>query len=128
MQWPACQTGYELAEARFRQWNRLGARLLTAVNVEALTAQLEAGAPDAAIVLLDLNTPGLNPGELVSRLKMSANPPRAIVAFGPHVQEAKLAAAKAAGCDLVLSRGQFDAQFNSIIEQLFVLSNQAGEH
>jgi hypothetical protein len=33
-----------------------------------------------------------------------------IIAFGSHVHEARLACAEQAGCDLVLSRGQFSAR------------------
>jgi hypothetical protein len=67
------------------------------------------------VALLDLNSPGVNPVVVVPQLKALANPPKAIIAFGPHVHEAKLADAKAAGCDLVLTRGQFDAQMDKLI-------------
>jgi hypothetical protein len=43
------------------------------------------------------------------------NPPRKIVAFGPHVHEAKLAAARSAGCDEVISRGRFHAELIEIV-------------
>lgn len=38
------------------------------------------------------------------------------IAFGPHVQEAKLAAAVAAGCSPVLSRGKFTAKLPELLE------------
>lgn len=37
------------------------------------------------------------------------------VAFGPHVQEQRLQAARDAGCQQVLSRGQLDSQIDRLI-------------
>jgi DNA-binding response OmpR family regulator len=77
---------------------------------------LESAAADSpGIVILDLNTSGFEPGDLVGQLRALPEPPRAIIAFGPHVHEARLAAATAAGCDAVLSRGQFYAQAAEIL-------------
>jgi len=39
-----------------------------------------------------------------------------VVAFGPHVHEERLAAAREAGCDEVLSRGEFFARVNAIVQ------------
>ncbi|MBX3444102.1 MAG: hypothetical protein KF774_16985 [Planctomyces sp.] len=60
---------------------------------------------DSAViaVLLDLETRGVDPAALLASLPASR--PR-VVAFGPHVQTQRLEAARAAGCDAVLSRGQ----------------------
>lgn len=66
-----------------------------------------------AVVILDLNTPLLDCRELVPQLKALASAP--IVAFGPHVHEARLAAAQEAGCDRVLARGQFYAQVEQLL-------------
>ena len=46
------------------------------------------------VILLDLGTSGLDPVHLVPQLRKLTPPPRAIVAFGPHVHEAKLAATR----------------------------------
>lgn len=62
------------------------------------------------LVLLDLNSPGVDPGELVPELRALQPPPDVIVAFGPHVHELKLNAARDAECDEVLTRGQFHNQ------------------
>lgn len=81
-------------------------------NVDA--AVLACAAQPVALVMVDLTTAGLDVTALVERLKgRSENVP--IVAYGPHVHEAMLDAAKAAGCDRVLSRGQFLAQADAII-------------
>jgi CheY-like chemotaxis protein len=70
---------------------------------------------NARLVVLDLSAPGLNVESLVPALRaVGAEPPR-IVAFGPHVHEARLAAARDAGCDEVMSRGRFHADINAVI-------------
>ena len=56
------------------------------------------------LVLLDLNSPGVDPVELVPKLRSLHPSPAAIVAFGPHVHESKLNAARDAECDEVLTR------------------------
>ncbi len=66
------------------------------------------------LVLIDLATPGLNITELVPHIRAAAKSAR-LLAYGPHVHEAKLAAAQAAGCDEVLTRGQFDRQMEAIL-------------
>ena len=52
---------------------------------------------------------------LVARLPIAGA--TRLVAFGPHVHKAKLAAAAAAGFGLVLSRGQFYAQMDELLKQ-----------
>jgi CheY-like chemotaxis protein len=103
---------------------RLGARMETAATPDALMAKL-AGEPSPPwVVLLDLNSPGIDPAAIVPRLMELPAPPQSIIAFGPHVHEEKLAAAQAAGCNLVLTRGQFDAQMQSLLTQILQTSGQ----
>ena len=66
------------------------------------------------LVLLDLNSPGIHPAELVPQIR-SLQPSAVIIAFGPHVHEVKLSAARAAGCDEVLTRGQFHRTLGQIL-------------
>jgi DNA-binding NarL/FixJ family response regulator len=94
---------------------RAGAVLAVAGGADRLIA-LAAEHP-AALVALDLNAPGADPAALVPRLRALPQPPRAILAFGPHVHEARLAAAQAAGCDQVLSRGAFYPQAEEIVRR-----------
>jgi CheY-like chemotaxis protein len=96
---------------------RLGTQQITAATVESLTAKLES-ISGPVVALLDLNSPTIDPSAVVAGLKSLPNPPRSIVAFGPHVHEAKLAAATAAGCDLVLTRGQFSSQIDELLSSL----------
>lgn len=86
---------------------RAGAELAVAMSVAALLEKAAALKPET--VILDLTAPGLIPAEVVRQLKALPSAPR-VIAFGPHVHEDKLAAAAEAGCDAVLSRGQFHAQ------------------
>ena len=65
---------------------RLGATLQTAATPEILLERLvtaEAG----AVVVLDLTTRGFDPRQWVSQFRQAANPPKVILAYGPHVQE-----------------------------------------
>lgn len=87
--------------------------LTLASNIEAVLNHCNE--PGVDLVLLDLTTPGLDPEAIVPRLRSAPCPPGAIVAFGPHVQEGWLAAATAAGCDEVLTRGQFHAQAAALL-------------
>jgi DNA-binding NarL/FixJ family response regulator len=91
---------------------RAGCPLKTAASDAALlTLAAEDG---VSLVILDLSTAGVDPATLVPRLRLLAGRP-AILAFGPHVHEARLQAAAEAGCDRVISRGQFHAQAEEIL-------------
>src|SRR4051812_24413449 len=70
----------------------------------------------AELVVLDLEHPGLQVAELVSALQANRADGLQIVAFGPHVHEARLQAAAAAGCDCVLARGAFYAQLDAVLQ------------
>ena len=96
---------------------RIGARMETVASGPALLSKVKAAESGQTVVLFDLSTPEIDAVETIAALKALSPPPRAIIAFGPHVHEAKLAAAQAAGCDLVLSRGQFGARASAILEQ-----------
>jgi len=67
------------------------------------------------LVLVDLSTQGLDLRALIRRLRAVSSRAISIVAYGPHVQEANLAAAREAGCDEVLARGQIDLQIEAML-------------
>jgi CheY-like chemotaxis protein len=67
------------------------------------------------LVLVDLETPGLQIGELVAACAEDQRP--TIIAYGPHVHEQRLEAARLAGCDQVLARGKFDATLPQLLQQ-----------
>jgi DNA-binding NarL/FixJ family response regulator len=93
---------------------RRGCSLEVVSTSEALVASAERDGTRLAIV--DLGLAGLDVTEVVGRLKALAAPP-AVVAFGPHVHLARLQAASAAGCDEVVSRGEFNASVERLLER-----------
>ena len=91
--------------------SRQGVQLVTVGEADkALEACQQA---EFARVLLDLTLPDIDPAALVPQLRSVSHPPREIVAYAPHVHEARLAAAQQAGCDRVLTRGQFNSQLDT---------------
>jgi len=87
--------------------------------VSSVTALVERAAQvQPRVVIIDLALGGLDIAEVVSQLRCAVPTPLAIVAFGQHVHEERLAAAAAAGCDHVLSRGQFHAQAGRLLASL----------
>ena len=92
-----------------------GAQFRMFANLDAAT-ECCATQP-VALVIVDLATAGLDVAAVVERLKSESERSPTIVAFGPHVHVASLEAAKDAGCDEVLSRGQFMSQLDTIFER-----------
>jgi CheY-like chemotaxis protein len=93
---------------------RVGARSAMALDVDSLVRRLqEAAGP--ALVLVNLETRGLEIAPLMARIAALETRPLAVIAFGPHVHEAKLQAARDAGCDKVLTKGGFHAQAAELI-------------
>jgi len=94
---------------------RAGCRLAVAASGGDLVARLTA-AP-ARLVAIDLTTTRIDLAPLIAELRALAEPPAAVLAFGPHVHEERLQSARDAGCDAVLSRGQFHATADAIFGQ-----------
>jgi len=64
-------------------------------------------------VVLDLSTRSGLTSEIVGQCADRC-PDARLIAYGPHVQTAKLAAAKEAGIPTVLTRGQFDSKLSTL--------------
>lgn len=92
---------------------RTGIELLTAGSAENALDRVEPTGSN--LVLVDLATIGGDPREIVERLRGTGEG-AAVVAFGPHVHKERLDAARAAGCDRVLTRGQFFAEVDAVLE------------
>ncbi len=71
-------------------------------------------AADCRLALIDLSLDRLNLRAAVAAIKAGA-PAAQVIAYGPHVDEAALADAKEAGCDQVLTRGQFNKQYAELL-------------
>lgn len=95
---------------------RIAVDLQTAFAVAAVEGKLAACPPD--LVILDLSTSNLNVDEFVPDLRGRIGPEVPIIAFGPHVRSAELAAAREAGCNLVISRGEFHARVDQYLRQV----------
>jgi DNA-binding response OmpR family regulator len=80
---------------------------------------------DYGLVIVDLSTPGLEVARVVPELRAQLPASTPIVAFAPHVHTAKLAAAREAGCDQVLSRGQFDREVVALIQRSLASGDDA---
>ncbi|MDZ4780441.1 MAG: histidine kinase [Planctomycetia bacterium] len=93
---------------------QVGATCVTALDANSLLRRLEEIATPA-VVVVNLETRGLDIATLMPRLAELSSAPRSVVAFGPHVHEDRLQAARNAGCTEVLSRGKFHAQAVEIL-------------
>jgi DNA-binding NarL/FixJ family response regulator len=102
---------------------RMGAALTQVGTTGELRSATESG--QAAVVIVDLSMPSVMPNTIVEACDSSRGGRPTIVAFGPHVHESLLAAARAAGCDQVISRGQFFAQLEAILRG--ATADQSGE-
>ena len=94
---------------------KLAVTVQNAASVEDAVRQAQAG--QFRLCLVDLDLPGLDLAVLVDSMRAGAAPPPAIVAYGPHVHAAKLDTARQAGCDEVLTRGQFNKHVDSILQK-----------
>jgi len=81
-------------------------------NVASLPEKITA---DCGLVLVDLALDALNLPAVVKAAKTAA-PQAKVVAFGAHVDRAALADASEAGCDLVLTRNQFNQQYGDLLK------------
>ena len=75
------------------------------------------GTNPAQAMLVDLEHRDANPVE-IAKLTADFEPRPTVIAYGPHVKESLLAAARDQGLDQVLSRGQFDQQIGPILKSL----------
>jgi CheY-like chemotaxis protein len=83
----------------------LGYTFKTARSTAALRQLLETDRP--VCLILDLANPDLLIADFMSGVRHLDEPTPRVVAYGSHVDTATLKAARAAGCDTVLTRSQF---------------------
>ncbi len=68
------------------------------------------------LLIIDLGKFAPQAPELIEELKPRF-PEMEVIAYGPHVDAATLEAARSAGCDQVLSQGQFNQLAGQILQQ-----------
>ena len=93
---------------------QLGLQMGIVPVVSGLANRLTA---DCRLVLIDLGLPNLDLASVLAQVKAVA-PEAKTVAFGPHVDELLLSNAVAAGCTMVLTKGQFNQGFGQILQQV----------
>jgi len=92
---------------------------LTMVTVHDPQAAVDAASEDdCRLIIVDLRMPNLDVRALVKSIRDCRESHLPIVACAPHVHEAKLAAAREAGCDAVITRGQLDRELEAIARRL----------
>ena len=108
----------------------LGSRIRGAVSASGASLSVVSSGQTAlsrlmedqyALILVDLETPGIDLVEIVRTADSVI--PTSTVAYGPHVKERLLTAAKDAGCTEVLSRGKFDATIGEILSRYLAVSD-----
>jgi CheY-like chemotaxis protein len=72
---------------------------------------------DTALIVIDLRLPGLAIADFMPRARAAA-PKVKVIAFGPHVHTQSLAAASEAGCDEVITRGEFERRIDGLMAAL----------
>lgn len=66
------------------------------------------------LIFVDLAAAGCDI-ESICQAAATIDPQPPVVAYASHVMESRLAEARDAGCDEVLSRGQFDRSFSQLV-------------
>jgi hypothetical protein len=98
-------------------------------EIEAVSDRAEAerrlGTGRPLVVLVDLTSGAVASAAALDRYRALA-PETCFVAFGPHVDAGALAAAKAAGCDLVLARSKFAGSLPELLRECFDRPDQPG--
>jgi DNA-binding response OmpR family regulator len=105
-----------LASAAQGAANRRRAALVVAPD--AATAIAASADSDSRLMVVDLRSRALDLEALVKALRGAAATQVHIMACGPHVHEATLARAAAAGCDEVVTRGEFERRLDATLARL----------
>jgi CheY-like chemotaxis protein len=90
----------------------LGTSVQLVADPAALPDKLTA---DCRLALIDLSLERLNLPAAVNAIRTGA-PAAKVIAYGAHVEQGALADAADAGCDQVLTRGQFNQQYAELLK------------
>ena len=95
----------------------LGYCVLTAGDKASALVMIDRWHP--RVLFLDLTDEDLTSSESLQVYRKHTGPSTAFLAFGPHVDTARLARARNAGCDLVMPRSEFSGHLPEIIRRWF---------
>lgn len=90
---------------------RAGRQSRTCLSGEACHQALEEAGEQVRWIVIDLELQNVD----LAQLKSAAPNECRLLAFGPHVHTGLIEAARAAGCDVVLTRGQAAAQIEEYL-------------
>jgi hypothetical protein len=92
-----------------------GGAMVTALSFDSPKVA-ELNGDDVSVCIIDLSSVAVAQVSTVAAAMRCRFPQTKLVAFGPHVQNARLEAASAAQCDQVLTRGQFSQQIERLLD------------
>jgi hypothetical protein len=95
----------------------LGYRMRVAGDVATARTLIEQLRP--RLILVDLTAGDPAAPEALGAYRSLAGPSTWLVGVGPHVDTERLAAARAAGCDLALPRSKFSADLPALLRRCF---------
>jgi CheY-like chemotaxis protein len=95
----------------------LGYRMRVAGDPGMLRRLIEECRP--RLILVDLTAGDLAAPQALREYRQLAGPSAWLVAVGPHVDAERLAAARAAGCQLALPRSKFSADLPALLRRCF---------
>lgn len=94
---------------------RVGVELVNCADAESIVARCAEHSIDRLII--DLSSRG-GVARIVDRFETAGVTRPPMTAFGPHVHKERLTAAAEAGCEQVISRGQFFTELDAIFARL----------
>jgi hypothetical protein len=83
---------------------------------DVMKAKIAIGTLHPHVIFVDLTAKNLSASDSLADCIKLAGPDVWFVAFGPHVEKAALAKAKAAGCQVVLPRSKFAQDLPQLIQ------------
>ncbi len=92
----------------------MNAQVETVASMTDLLTRCRNG--QVAQIVLDLSMAQFDPAHALQELRQLEQPIPRLIAFGPHVHTSRLEAARAAGCDVVMTRGQFHRDLARILQ------------
>jgi hypothetical protein len=101
----------------------LGFQVLAAGNSALAASTIQERSP--RVVFVDLAAGDLVSPTALIRYQQLAGPETRFIAFGSHVDVQALAAAREAGCHLVMPRSKFSAELPELITRYFQMNSPA---